>query len=394
MPFEDDIANLNQAYFFREFTYSSSTFRYRTEDNVENEVELADSLLWLGNNLIVYQLKERTAPNPTTPDQEKNWYERKVLGKGTKQVRDTLGYLQDHAPITVRNHRGHNFDLSNDTIDNIHKLIVFKPAPELPVHLKNKKFYVSSTAGIIHLIHADDYIGLIRTFLTPAEFMDYLAYREELIQAWGDHVNNLPEQALAGHYIAGNVEERPEFSHAEILENVNHRIEQWDISGIVTLFADRIVWAENATDYYTVVTALAQLRRHELEQFKQRYVLSIENARTNQSVKPYRMAIPRLDIGFVFIPITEEEIPERNIILQSHTELNKYDQGLSKCLGILFARDGHEHYLVDWCFMDFPWATDEEFERFLAENNPFRDVRVVDAERYQIDEDEGVEGRN
>jgi hypothetical protein len=93
VPFEDEITTRNQAHFFQEFTYSNTTFRTRGESDTESEVELADSLLWLGNDLVVYQLKERQAPANTTPEQESAWFNRKVLGKGMKQVRDTLRYL-------------------------------------------------------------------------------------------------------------------------------------------------------------------------------------------------------------------------------------------------------------------------------------------------------------
>jgi hypothetical protein len=59
VPFDDEIAALNQAYFFREFTYSNTTFCTRGESDTESKVELADSLLWLGNDLVVYQLTGR-----------------------------------------------------------------------------------------------------------------------------------------------------------------------------------------------------------------------------------------------------------------------------------------------------------------------------------------------
>jgi hypothetical protein len=119
VPFEDEIAALNQAYFFREFTYSNTTFRTRGESDTESEVELADSLLWLGRDLVVYQLKERQAPANTTPEQESAWFNRKVLGKGTKQVRDTLRYLESGASIPLENHRGHQFNLSRSSIEYI-----------------------------------------------------------------------------------------------------------------------------------------------------------------------------------------------------------------------------------------------------------------------------------
>ena len=382
MPFEDEIAALNQAYFFREFTYSNTTFRTRGESDTESEVELADSLLWLGNDLVVYQLKERQAPANTTPEQESAWFNRKVLGKGTKQVRDTLRYLESEASIPLENHRGHQFNLSRSSIEDIHKLVVFKPHPALPAELAQKRFHESSTAGIIHLIYTADYLGIIKTLLTPAEFMDYLAHRERLVVRWGDHVNSLPEQALVGHYIAEEMDVRPEIAHARELEMIEHRIDEWDVSGIITRYADRIIATDNPTDYYRIVTVLAQMRRDELKEFKTRFALSLQRARANEFALPYRVAFPRLDCGFVFVPLTDDVISHRRTALLNFTMAHKYDQRLQRCIGLTFAPDGDEHYTVEWCLMDYPWEFDEEIEQRLVDSNPFREVRSVRSERY------------
>ena len=59
--FEDKVGQLNAAYFFREFTFSSNTFK----PDPNAELELADKVVWLDDFLIVSQLKERHAPPDT-----------------------------------------------------------------------------------------------------------------------------------------------------------------------------------------------------------------------------------------------------------------------------------------------------------------------------------------
>jgi hypothetical protein len=381
VSFEDDISALNQAYFFREFTYSNAKFRISSDSGV-GEVELADGLLWVGTGLVVYQLKEREQQPNTTSGQERAWFERKVLRKGTKQVRDTLQYLQSEPIIALENHRGHRFEVRSASIENIHKLIVFNPAPELPLELARKNFHLSGTAGTIHLIQAADYLGIIRTLLTPAEFMDYLAHRERLIVSWGESLNALPEQALVGHYIGADPAAQPEASHADELSKIDHQIEQWDVSGIIGRYGDRIVTTTGPIHHYQILTVLAQLRRDELKEFKSRYVLSLQKARANEFARPYRFALPRLDCGFVFVPLTLDAIPHRRTALLNLTMAHKYDQRLQRCIGATFAPDGDEHYTVEWCLMDHPWEFDTELEQALTANNPFREVRSVKTERY------------
>lgn len=379
MTFEEEIASINRAYFFREFTYSNTTF----SPPLQSEVELADSLIWIEDELVIFQLKERENQEDTTEEQEARWFERKVLGKATKQVRDTLKYIDEHDNITLENHRSHQFTVESSVISNIHKLVVFRPDPALSDSLVNKKYHESRTAGIIHMIPADDYVGIIQTLITPAEVMDYLSYRKSLITRWGEHLNSLPEQALVGHYIGGEKNERPELTHTRYLEEINENVAEWDITGIMHLYADRITDAgEQPTDYYKIVVNLARLSRNDLKFFKERYGLSKEKAMANEFVQPYRFACPELDIGFVFIPLTSEHIPNQRNALTNLTTAHKYDQRLTRCIGMTFSKYDQEQYDVGWCLMDEPWQYDEEIESFLNESYPFREVRTVRVSRY------------
>ncbi len=83
--FADELAALNEWHFFREFVYSQTTFRPAPG----SEVELADNVVCLGDILIAYQLKEREHVADTNAATEKRWFEKKVLGKATRQIRDT-----------------------------------------------------------------------------------------------------------------------------------------------------------------------------------------------------------------------------------------------------------------------------------------------------------------
>ncbi|MBI1326299.1 MAG: hypothetical protein GC136_01500 [Alphaproteobacteria bacterium] len=387
MPFEDEIAELNQAYFFREFTYSNTNFRTRNEDDVEVELELADSLLSIEDSAVIFQLKEREVQGDSTLERERTWFENKVLRKGTKQVRDTLRYLESEEEITLKNHREHEITLRGSSIANLYKLVVFQGRPELPDELAKKKYHESNTAGVVHIIAAEDYKGIISTLLTPAEFMDYLSYREDLIDLWGEHLNTLPEQALVGHYIMiGNVEEKPELRHSYALAMIDHRAEEWDISVVIRLFADRIIDAESPTGYYPIISTLAQLNRGDLRQFKQRYSLSIDAVRANNQELPYRMAIPRLNCGFIFIPLTLEEIPHQGELIRALTEAHKYDQRLEKCIGITFSVVEGGGYDVGWCVINCPWEQDDELANFIASNRLFREVRTVEENHYTFNE--------
>lgn len=384
MSFEKEISELNEYYFFREFTFSKNTFR----PTPRQEAELADNIVWLDDLLIVYQLKERAAPEKTSPSTEERWFDRKVLKQATRQIRDTLAFLCEHEQIQLENHRGHTFRLSVSSIAAIHKVVCYLAHKDLPKTSRNRKFHRSRTAGVIHLIPVDDYLGLLRTLLTPPEVAEYLAFREKLIDKWEREIAELPEQALVGQYLNGYIDTRPSIEFVEYLAALDHRAEEWDMSGMIKQFPGRVYTHNEPTDYYRIVTEIAKLNRNELGEFKKRVQLSIDKARANTFVQPYRMAIPRTNCGFVFIPLVDELFEHKRQALLNLTYACKYDLKLPKCIGVSFAPEQEGWYSVEWCYMESPWERDAELDKKLRQDSPFRAVNTARLGRYSFREEE------
>ena len=380
MTFEREIASLNEHFFFEEFTYSTNTF----SPNPSTELELADSIIWLDDMLVLFQLKEREKIGKTSPDQEAKWFEKKVIGVGTRQVRDSVNYLDAHRSIRLRNHRGHEFEVRRDTIAGMHKVICYLGNDRLPETCRRKKFHRSRTAGTIHVIAAHDYLGIVRTVLTPFELSEYLAFRQELIEKWGDAVSPVPEPALVGQYLKGDADTKPGPAFVDVLAALEHRANKWDMSGIIKQFAERVTTDGPATEYYAILKELAKLKRNELREFKTRFRLSMEKCRSGEYALPYRMASPRTDCGFVFIPLTQDVVEVRQRGLMNLTLACKYDLKVPKCVGVSFCPEDGGWYSVEWCYIEHPWRHDEELERALKGNNPFREVRTAELRRYEF----------
>ncbi len=380
MSFEEDIAGLNELFFFREFTYSQNLFH----PTPQKELELADNIVWFDNQLLIYQIKERQTPANTTPEKEATWFERKVRREGTKQIRNTLTYLKDYSPIQLTNHRGDSFELSMKMLADINKLVIYFPSDKLPTDCRRLKYHLSSTAGIIHLISAVDYLGICKTLITPAEVHNYLAFRQELIGRWGNKVLEVPEPALVGQYLADDLNTAPHANCIEHLRALERDTAEWDMSYVIHAFAERITTEHNATDYYSIVAELAKLKRNELRVFKKRFTLAMEKAITSQFTQPYRAVFPRTDCGFVFIPLVEQFRKHKLQELKGLTYAHKYDQRVSKCVGLSFIIEKGGWLAIDWCFMQFPWKYDSKAEKFLEENNPFREIKASSLPTYQF----------
>ena len=381
MTFQEELSELSAHFFFREFSFSKNTFR----PTPNNEVELADHILWIDDAIVVFQVKERQVEGETTPERETRWFERKVVSLATKQIRDTLTYLEANEQIQVKNHRGHRRSIEASRLSAIHKVVCYLPNDVLPAERRSSKFHNSRMAGTVHLIAGNDYLGIVRTLLTPAEFSEYIGFREELIQRWGQGVNDAPEIALVGQYLSGNADTPPTLAFADYVRTLEDRIDEWDMSGVIRHFPERVTTNNEPTDYYPIVSEIAKLKRNELREFKKRFKMSMEKSRSGEFVQPYRIACPRTSCAFLFIPIETELIEYRREGLMNLTYACKYDLKVPKCIGLSFAPEENGWYSVEWCYMDFPWAFDAEIEERLKENNPFRPVKAVELKRYHHD---------
>lgn len=99
---------LHSLMFLKEFVFSRNQF----SPPARSEMELADAVVMMGDVLLIYQIKQRTEYDSGDEDAERRWFRSKVLRKATKQVRDTLRYLEEFDEILVSNERGRVFNLA------------------------------------------------------------------------------------------------------------------------------------------------------------------------------------------------------------------------------------------------------------------------------------------
>jgi hypothetical protein len=62
---------------------------------------------------------------------------------------------------------------------------------------------------------------------------------------------------------------------------------------------------------------------------------------------------------------------------------HKYDQRLSKCVGIMIAKD-REHFDILWCLISHPWVEDSELQQRLDRSFPFRPVKPSVEHSYRF----------
>ena len=380
---EKYIAELNSNFFFKEFTYSSTKFKF---DKKGQELELADNVVWLDNLLLIYQIKERDKSGKSTIE---NWFKNKVLRKAVKQIKDTISYFEIYKEITIPNEKGHLLNISEARKIEPIKLVIYAPNTVFPETLRFQKFYKSKLIGNVHLFHIEDYLWICKYLITPFEIKEYLDFRELLFLNHETELNNLPEQYVLGHYLETLDISFLKPKYIENLKNLIHNEDEFDISFIIENFKGKIRIESNSLDYYSIIKELAKLNRSDLREFKKRYLLAIEKSKKQEFTFPYRITSLNSQCGFVFIPIEYKQKEHWQNAIINFTEAHKYDQKIFKCVSmIVYQHPTKKYFDVNWCYSESKWEYNEEFETLLKENYPFRDVKVEMNYRYFIEEEE------
>ncbi len=327
---------LHSLLFLEEFVFSRNKFSPPSG----SELELADAVVMLGDVLLIFQIKERSSNHAGASETERRWFKKKVLGEATKQVRDTLRYLQMYSEIRVPNERGRVFNLASCAFVDILKVIVYLPSPNLPKDCRCVRHHLSKTAGLIHIIDARDYLELSRTLRVPEEVIRFFKYRETLLTSFGDSCASLPEPAIAGHFIGGDPDVLPTVASAMHLHRLVRDEEEWDLAPFLRNLHDHLSVPEVCDDYYDILIEFAKLPRSAWREVKKRIRLCIEKVKKDEFARPYRITDQQTDCGFVFIPVQSALVMRsdwptiRLRGLRQLIEAHKYDQRLSKCIGI------------------------------------------------------------
>ena len=291
MMLEQYITRLNALAFWKEFTFGQNRFAPQPG----NEFELADSLIWLSNYAYVLQLKERE-DETDNPDVERSWFTNKVIKKATSQVRDTLRFLEQHKLIRVTNERGHAFDIRGDELFEIVKIVVFHGGKALPEDCWQTRYYISRTAGFIHILAAHDYLGILEKLRVPEDIRRYFAYREIVTPKLRDSGVIVDESDIMGAFLGD--QELPAPGSRDLLRRFIQDFENFDLSWLIGNLHNHIERAEQPHDYYRIMLEFARVPRSVWREVKIRLKKSLEVVQKKEFTRPFRLAFPLADCAF------------------------------------------------------------------------------------------------
>ena len=377
---ERKIIELNNNYFFEEFTFGQNKF---IDHSNGQELEFADNVIWIDDFFLIFQIKER---NSEVEKNIENWFKSKIEKKAVQQIKNTLSYINKYDEILITNEKGVIHDIAKAKINVPLKLIVYNPGISFNQKLRDKKCYLSSQVGCIHLLHIEDYNLICNILITPYEILDYLQFREKLIVNNKLGINYRTENYVLKHYLTNhnNFILNNEIDKLEI--NLTVDLSAFDISDIVKYFKNKIIVNSERTEYYFIIKELAKLHRLDLKSFKERFNYALDKCRKQEFDIPYRMVSSESKCGFVFIPLLFEKKDKAQNGLQNFTKIHMYDQQLEKGIGMICYYNSKERYFdIFWTYKYEPWEKDLEFEALIYPEFPLRPIRKELGFRYDIE---------
>jgi hypothetical protein len=377
---------INNKIFLSEFTFAKNKFKGLNEE----QVEFADCVIWYGDKLILFQLKEREKSLIKDYEEEKKWFLNKVQDKAKDQIKDSIKYLSQDHPIEIENIRGHTFNVKAIDVKDVFKIIIYKHDKLTALNLMMVE---SQKAGFIHIIDYYDYLMICNVLDTPSEIFEYLGFREQLLKE-----NNILikyEKNILGAYLKyisyeefKKEQKNKSFdliviSFDEVVDNIILDKKTYDIGDILDKAGEKMCAQAPSTDYYEILSQLARMGRSERKLFKERWDKSIEDISKDESVQPYRIIIATSKCGVIFIPLKTSDYDKKEAILKSFTIASKYEQKIKMHIGISFCKKDSLVY-IDWCYIESEWRQEPNIDKLLAENNPFRPLKANYIERHKF----------
>ncbi|KSV81882.1 hypothetical protein N183_15320 [Sinorhizobium sp. Sb3] len=256
------------------------------------------------------------------------------------------------------NERGQRYELRGSALRHLEKIVLYAAGPTLPEECRDTRYYVSEIAGFIHVFEREDYGLIVQTLGVPDEIGRYLQYREQSLLKLSAARTVVVERDVLAAYM--NDEDVPSpTSHLHLDRLLDDGIEV-DLAPVMNRLADHIQNPNGSTDYTRILLEFAKLPRSAWRAAKERLVLSIEAAKNEEDVRPFRFYFPGTDCSFMFASFSPgkptvgpEGEQARRVGLQNLTLIAKYLHKAAKGIGVLVSKDGAFLHL-GWCLSTKP----------------------------------------
>jgi hypothetical protein len=286
-----------------------------------------------------------------------------------------MGYLDENEEIRLVNGHGYEIAIRRAKLEDVKRIVVFLPGRSLPEDCWEIKFHISATAGFIHILAANDYLGVLDKLRVPDDVRLYFNYREAVLPRLREAGTVVEEADIMVGFLSDK--DLPEPGSIKRLGAFVQDFDAFDLSNIMRDLQGHIVNPDGSSEYYRIMEEFARVPRSVWREFKTRLVISLKASNVGEPRRPFRFAFPRTDCTFMVAsmdpdwPATGADGSRmRMSAVTMFTQAAKYDLKTRVGVGLLISKDG-EYFQLDWCLVDEPWATDAKMDELLSTTSLF-----------------------
>ncbi|HJQ10349.1 MAG TPA: hypothetical protein VJ840_04890 [Gemmatimonadaceae bacterium] len=366
----DFIAQQHANVFSRAFAVSTS----QLPTAADHQADLADRILLTDSIGFIFQLAEREQNVVTKAGEIEKWAATQVVRKGVKLIQNTREVLASYTALSLVNHFGHRLTVAPKDPESLIGIVVYRVPP------KSRPFRVARFKRVrdgtfVHIIRDTDYFEICDHFVTPAELVDYFNFRRDMLLGWDPPTTAVSEMALIGQYLLEDFESPPD-QRLERAARARRSPAACEFSFVLDSLAAKIAAQEDHdadSDYYHILSELAQLGRFELRALSEQMRLALESVRGDRFELPYRMASSKTGCGFLILPLTREFHDRGYDALESLARASKHELDLGRQVGIGMWKNT-EFVDIDWLFLAGENQPDPSIDERLAYSYPFRNA--------------------
>ena len=338
----------------------------------ETDVQLADRLMLIDSIGFIFQLREREPKVASKAGDLERWVASHVVRKGVKQIQNTRELLARYMGLSLVNEFGHRMTVSSKDPDSFVSMIIYR-IPAKSRAFRAARFKRNRNGTFVHILRDTDYFEICNHFVTPAELVDYFAFRRDILVTWDPSSTAVSERALIGQYLMEDLASPPDprFEHAARSRGGPTACE---FTFVMDSLANAIASQEgdaSDSDCYEILSEIALLGRYELRALKHQLRLALEAVRSNRLEQPYRIVSVRTGCGFTIVPVTKQFNDRAYEALRSLSRASKHELGLDREVGIGMWKLS-EFVDIDWMFLEGRNLPDQDLDEKLAHSYPFR----------------------
>lgn len=365
---QDFTAQQNANVFLRAFSFPTTQVPLKGDE----KITLADRVVVLDGTGCIFQLMERGRKAAAGAGDIEKWVSGYVVRRGLKQIQNTRDVLGRYLGLSLVNGFGHRALVSPGDPDLLVSIIIYRVPPRSRP-FRAPRFKRSRTGAFVHIVRDIDYFSIAQHFVTPAELLDYLDFRRDILMNWDQGPTPVSEAALVGQYLLEDYSSPPD-DRFEGAARSRGGPTACEFSFVLDSLAASIASQQDEhadTDCYRILAELARLERGELRALKQHVRLALEAVRANRFELPFRLISARNGCGFLILPVTREFHGRALDALTSLSEASKHELDLEKHVGVGMWRNS-EFVDIEWLFLSGRNLPSDSLDGRLARSYPFR----------------------